>query len=78
MGGNINTSNRWFRIGNPDEVNSPVLLVYPDRIEKNIRKMTEIAGNVDLLRPHVKTHKMPEIIRLQMKYGINKFIGIGV
>ena len=73
MGGNINSSNRWFRIDNPDEVNSPVLLLYPDRIEKNIRKMTEIAGDVDLLRPHVKTHKMPEIVRLQMNYGINKF-----
>ena len=26
-----------------------------------------------MLRPHVKTHKMPEIVRLQMKHGIGKF-----
>jgi len=26
-----------------------------------------------MLRPHVKTHKMPEIVRLQMKYGITRF-----
>lgn len=35
--------------------------------------MIKIAGSPDNLRPHVKTHKMPEIIRLQMKHGIYKF-----
>jgi D-serine deaminase-like pyridoxal phosphate-dependent protein len=63
----------WYQITNANEVNSPALLVYPDRIEANIRKTIEIAGGVDHLRPHVKTHKMSEIIRLQMKYGISKF-----
>jgi D-serine deaminase-like pyridoxal phosphate-dependent protein len=67
------TENTWYRISNPDKVNSPALLVYPDRIESNIRKMISIAGDPDLLRPHVKTHKVPEIVRLQIKYGINKF-----
>jgi len=66
-------SDNWYKIGNTDEVTSPSLLVYPDRIEANIKKMIEIAGGVDRLRPHVKTHKMPEIIKLQMKYGIYKF-----
>jgi len=32
-----------------------------------------MAGNVSRLRPHVKTHKMSAIIRLQMKNGISKF-----
>ncbi|MCX6259845.1 MAG: alanine racemase, partial [Bacteroidia bacterium] len=73
MGEKTNTLNPWYRINNPDEVNSPALLVYPDRIENNIRKMIEIAGDPAMLRPHVKTHKMPEIVRLQMNYGINKF-----
>jgi D-serine deaminase-like pyridoxal phosphate-dependent protein len=63
----------WYQINNGDEVPSPALLIYPDRIESNIRKMIEIAGSPDRLRPHVKTHKMSEIINLQMKYGINKF-----
>ena len=35
--------------------------------------MIDIAGSVDQLRPHVKTHKMSEIIKLQMKHGIYKF-----
>jgi D-serine deaminase-like pyridoxal phosphate-dependent protein len=63
----------WYLVNNANEVNSPSLLVYPNRIEANIQKAIEIAGSVDNLRPHVKTHKMAEIIKLQMKYGIYKF-----
>jgi D-serine deaminase-like pyridoxal phosphate-dependent protein len=63
----------WYLVDNVSEVCSPSLLVYPDRIENNIQKMVGIAGSVDHLRPHVKTHKMSEIIRLQMKHGIHKF-----
>lgn len=66
-------SKNWYQINNSEEINSPSLLVYPDRIENNIRKMIEIAGGADRVRPHVKTHKMSEIISLQMKYGIYKF-----
>lgn len=69
---NLNDNN-WYRIANPDEVISPSLLIYPDRIESNIRKSVEIAGGPERLRPHVKTHKMPEIIRMQLKHGITKF-----
>lgn len=63
----------WYELENPDDVISPGLLVYPDLIEGNIKRMVMIAGGTDRLRPHVKTHKMAEIIRLQIKYGINKF-----
>ena len=63
----------WYLIDNADEITSPSLLVYPDRIESNIRGMISIAGGVNRLRPHVKTHKMAEIIRLQIDAGINKF-----
>ncbi len=67
------SENTWYRISNPGEVSSPSLLVYPDRIESNIRKMITVAGSTNLLRPHIKTHKMPEIVKLQIKYGINSF-----
>jgi D-serine deaminase-like pyridoxal phosphate-dependent protein len=63
----------WYQIDNADEVTSPSLLIYPDRIEANIKKAINIAGSADRLRPHVKTHKMAEVIRLQMKFGIYKF-----
>ncbi len=69
----IKNTEPWYTFDNMNDVPSPALLVYPDRIEYNILKMIEIAGDVNRLRPHVKTHKMAEIICLQMKHGINKF-----
>lgn len=63
----------WFEVANIDEVPSPALLVYPDRIRENIRRMIAIAGGPQRLRPHMKTHKMAEVIRLQIEQGVNKF-----
>jgi D-serine deaminase-like pyridoxal phosphate-dependent protein len=60
-------------VDNAKEISSPALLVYPDRINQNIRRMIGISGGADRLRPHVKTHKIQEIIGLQMKHGINNF-----
>lgn len=64
---------KWYEIREPGNVVSPALLVYPERIEKNIRKMLSIAGGTEHVRPHIKTHKMAEIIQLQMNHGIYKF-----
>lgn len=67
-------NNRWYEVLDADKIPSPALLVYPDRIEENIKRMIAIAGgNASRLRPHVKTHKMAEIVKLQMKHGIQKF-----
>ncbi len=63
----------WYAVRDQEKILSPALLVYPDRIMENISLMTEIAGGPELLRPHVKTHKMAEIIRMQMAKGIRKF-----
>ena len=35
--------------------------------------MIRYAGGTARLRPHVKTHKMPDVIRLQLAAGITKF-----
>jgi D-serine deaminase-like pyridoxal phosphate-dependent protein len=63
----------WYAVSNADEVPSPALLVYPDRVEENIRRMIRVAGGVERLRPHMKTNKLPEVIRMQMDQGITKF-----
>jgi D-serine deaminase-like pyridoxal phosphate-dependent protein len=63
----------WYAISNAAEIPSPALLVYPDRAEENIRRMIRLAGGVDRLRPHMKTNKLPEVIRMQMQQGITKF-----
>ncbi len=65
--------NNWYDIKNSQNVISPGLLVYPDRIQKNIEMMLKIAGGTAFLRPHIKTHKIAEIIQLQLDYGITKF-----
>ena len=63
----------WYRVENEGEIPSPALLVYPERIIRNLQKMIEIAGDVDRLRPHVKTHKLPELIGMQLSLGISRF-----
>ena len=63
----------WFHVANSADIPSPALLVYPERIRENVRRMIGIAGGAETLRPHMKTHKMPEVIRLQIKLGITRF-----
>ncbi len=63
----------WYAIQNADEVPSPALLVYPDRVEENIRRMIALAGGVDRLRPHMKTSKIPEVVRMHLDQGITRY-----
>jgi D-serine deaminase-like pyridoxal phosphate-dependent protein len=63
----------WFLLNTPEQVLSPSLVFYKDRIESNIRSMISLAGDAGRLVPHVKTHKCPEIVQIQLDYGISKF-----
>jgi len=63
----------WYTLKKPEEIATPALLVYPDRAGRNIDLMIEIAGDVERLRPHVKTHKLPEVVALEVSRGIRKF-----
>jgi len=67
------SSLNWYEISDTTNLISPSLLVYPDRIEKNIEEMKSIVDDVQRLRPHIKTHKTAEIITLQMQHGIQNF-----
>ena len=66
-------ADHWYKVQDPALVNSPSLFVYPERIEENIRKMISISGSVSNLRPHIKTHKIAEIVQMQQRHGIQKF-----
>ncbi len=66
-------SPEWYLLVDTTNIITPSLLVYPHRIERNIRLMVEMAGGTDFLRPHIKTHKMAEIVQLQMQHSIQKF-----
>ncbi len=63
----------WYSIENANDVASPTLLIYPDRIEENLRRMISLVGDVLKLRPHVKTHKIPQVIAMKRAVGIDKF-----
>lgn len=63
----------WYALTNPDLTDSPALLVYPQRIRQNIHEMVKMAGGAQRLIPHVKTHKMPEVVNMQLQAGIHRF-----
>ncbi|WP_298535303.1 D-TA family PLP-dependent enzyme [uncultured Algibacter sp.] len=64
----------WYGIDNIDVIDSPSIVLYKDRLEYNLNKMISmVKGNTALLMPHVKTHKMPEVIKIMVGLGIKKF-----
>ncbi|MBU2914471.1 D-TA family PLP-dependent enzyme [Reichenbachiella agariperforans] len=69
----MNENMQWYQITNEEACSSPALVVYPDRIKANIAKMIQIAGGTHRLRPHVKTHKMAEVVKLQLDMEITQF-----
>src|SRR5689334_8324932 len=52
------------------DLDTPALLADLDILERNIERMAEVArSGGKLLRPHTKTHKTPEIARMQVQAG---------
>lgn len=63
----------WYTINHIDTVDSPALIVYPQRVKENINRLIALAGSANFLRPHVKTNKMAEVCSLMLAAGITKF-----
>lgn len=64
----------WFTIKNIDDVDSPALVIYPERVKANIDlAISMVNGNTNRLRPHVKTNKTIEATVLMLQAGISKF-----
>ena len=55
------------------QVDTPALIVDRDKVDRNIGLAIRLAGGVDRLRPHVKTHKILEVAEMQIAAGITKF-----
>ena len=52
------------------ELETPVLTGDLDAIERNVFRMQAYCDDHGVaLRPHIKTHKLPELARLQVKAG---------
>lgn len=57
-------------------IDTPALLIDREQMEDNLRWMQQLANRWSVnLRPHTKTHKAPELAKLQMEFGA---IGITV
>ena len=61
-----------YRIEDTSEIISPGLIVFRDLLTANIEKMLEIAGHPARLRPHCKTHKMRQIVEMQVSKDVTK------
>src|SRR5690606_6833455 len=71
---NSNPAHRaWYEADNVHEVDSPALLVYPDRVKHNLHVAIGMVGDARRLRPHVKTHKSSAITKLQLAAGISRY-----
>jgi D-serine deaminase-like pyridoxal phosphate-dependent protein len=63
----------WYEVKNVDEIDSPALLVYKDRVIHNIDTLIKSIDSVERLRPHIKTHKSADVVKLMLSGGITKF-----
>jgi D-serine deaminase-like pyridoxal phosphate-dependent protein len=53
-----------------DELDTPVLTIDLDRVERNIASLQAYCDDHGFaFRPHIKTHKLPELARLQARAG---------
>lgn len=55
---------------NIHDLETPAILIDIDRMQRNIQRMQAHCNNLGInFRPHIKTHKSPEIARLQLEAG---------
>lgn len=62
-----------YHVENEEKIPSPALIYYRDEIEKNTAETIAMAGGAERLWPHVKTHKMAEMVKMQLDMGIRRF-----
>jgi D-serine deaminase-like pyridoxal phosphate-dependent protein len=55
---------------NINDLETPAILIDIDRMQRNIQRMQAHCDNLGInFRPHIKTHKIPEIARRQLEAG---------
>src|SRR4051812_5737911 len=63
----------WYALENADTIDSPALVIFPERVKDNIRAALSIVDSPDVLRPHIKSSKISEMAVLLMDEGVSKF-----
>lgn len=61
-----------YRIADTHEIITPALILFRELLDDNLEHMIRIAGNASRLRPHCKTHKMPQVTKIELERGIVK------
>src|SRR5260221_5151636 len=61
-----------LRIEDTSQIISPAVILDRAALEANLDAMVAIAGKADRLRPHCKTHKMPQVTKLELARGITR------
>ena len=67
------TNKEWFLISDIKNLDTPALVIYPQRVKENIGILKNMIDEVSRLRPHVKTNKSREASLLMLEAGITKF-----
>ena len=61
----------WYQLTDTHNLDSPALLVFPERVKKNIATaLAMVDGDAARLQPHVKTCKSAEAIGLMLQAGL--------
>ncbi len=62
-----------YRVLGEENIPSPALIFYLEKIEENIQAAIRMTGSASRLWPHIKTHKSADMTRLLMAHGISRF-----
>jgi D-serine deaminase-like pyridoxal phosphate-dependent protein len=63
----------WYLIEDIDKLDTPALVIFPERVKANINTLKAMIDDPQRLRPHAKTHKTKEATQLMLAAGITKF-----
>jgi len=69
----MTTTHASYAIAETSEIITPAVVLFHDVLERNLERTVKIARDPSRLRPHCKTHKMREVVRLQLAQQIAKF-----
>lgn len=70
----LETNVETYRIDDADGILTPALLIYPEIVDANIRATLKMAGGeANRWRPHIKTAKIPAILRRYVAHGVKNF-----
>jgi D-serine deaminase-like pyridoxal phosphate-dependent protein len=62
-----------YRVADPDALETPIMLLFQDMMDHNIRGVCEMVGGGQNLITHVKTHKSEAVARKLIEVGIDGF-----